>query len=89
MVEWGEELKIKAVVLDSPFQNFADIAQHIATSKLFIPSFIADMTLGSIKSAFSSILSRGVGEKYNPFYINFKQPITLSMPVVLLYSPDD
>lgn len=35
-----EESLIKAVILDSPFHNFRDIAKEIATNKLSVPNFI-------------------------------------------------
>lgn len=31
---------VKAVILDSPFHNFRDIAKEIATNKLSVPNFI-------------------------------------------------
>ncbi len=39
---------VKAIVLDSPFHNFKDIAKEIAINRLNIPSIIADVALSYV-----------------------------------------
>ena len=36
---------VKAIVLDSPFHNFKDIAREIATRKMNLPNFLLDIGL--------------------------------------------
>ena len=62
---------MKAIVLDSPFHNFKDIAREIATRKMGLPNFLLDIGLNYVNEEFSKILSESIGEKYNPFKINF------------------
>jgi hypothetical protein len=82
----SEELMVKAIVLDSPFHNFRDIAKEIALKKLAVPQFILDIALNYVEEAFSRILSEKIGEKYNPFGINFNKDIKLKIPIILVYS---
>lgn len=64
---------IKAIVLDSPFHNFRDVVREKAIKNFSVPSFLADTVVGYIESAFSRILANKIGEKYNPFHINFNK----------------
>jgi hypothetical protein len=43
-----EKPMVKAIVLDSPFHNFKDIAKEIAINRLNIPSLIADVALSYV-----------------------------------------
>jgi hypothetical protein len=40
---------VKAIVLDSPFQNFKDIAKEIATRKMNLPHFLLDIGLNYVE----------------------------------------
>lgn len=81
-----EDSLIKGVILDSPFHNFRDIAKEIATNKLSIPNFIVEVALSYVESSFKRILESKIGEKYNPFNINFDKDIHLNIPIIFLYS---
>jgi hypothetical protein len=70
-IQADDESLVKAIILDSPFHNFRDIAKEIATNKLSIPNFIVEVALNYVESSFSRILTDKIGEKYNPFQINF------------------
>lgn len=80
---------VKAIVLDSPFHNFRDIAKEIATKKLGIPNFILDIALNYVQEAFTRLLADTIGEKYNPFGINFSKEIRLTIPILFLHSEKD
>lgn len=80
---------VKAIVLDSPFHNFRDIAKEIATKKLGIPNFILDIALNYVQEAFTRLLADTIGEKYNPFGINFSKEIKLTIPILFLHSEKD
>jgi hypothetical protein len=47
-VSGKSESLIKAIILDSPFHNFRDIAKEIATNKLSIPTFIVEVALNYV-----------------------------------------
>jgi pimeloyl-ACP methyl ester carboxylesterase len=80
---------VKAIVLDSPFHNFRDVAKETAMSNFSIPSFLADAAVNYMESSFSRILAQRIGDQYNPFLINFTQEINLSIPIIMLYSEKD
>jgi hypothetical protein len=80
---------VKAIVLDSPFHNFRDIAKEIATKKMAIPRFILDIALNYVEESFSRILKDSIGEKYNPFGIAFNKEIKLKIPILFIYSEKD
>lgn len=87
--QFQEQGMVKAIVLDSPFHNYRDIAKEIATKRLHIPTFIAEVALDYVEESFSRILGPTVGAHFNPFLINFDKPIRLTIPTVFLYSEQD
>ncbi len=86
--ESGEEV-VKAIVLDSPFQNFRDVVKEKATCSFSLPSFLADTAADYIESSFNRILAGKIGQQYNPFLINFTQDISLPIPIIMVYSEKD
>ena len=69
---WGDENPlIKAIVLDSPFHNFKDIAKEIAIRKMNLPHFLLDIGLSYVEESFDKMLKESIGVKYNPFKIHF------------------
>lgn len=84
-----EEIVIHALVLDSPFFKFSEIAKEIAQKKFMVPSFLLDMALGYVEESFKKILTQSIGERYNPFLINFDQRIKINIPAIFVYSETD
>jgi hypothetical protein len=70
---WTRPSLVKAIVLDSPFHNFKDIAREIASKKMGLPHFILDVALSYVEESFGRLLEGSIGAKYNPFNINFKE----------------
>ena len=80
---------MRAIVLDSPFHNFRDVVKEKATNDFSLPSFLADTAADYMEASFGRILAGRIGEDYNPFKINFTQDISLSMPIIMVYSERD
>ena len=51
-----DESLVVAVVLDSPFHNYRDIAREIAVKKLSVPGFLTDIALNYVEESFGRIL---------------------------------
>ena len=43
---------VKAIVLDSPFHNYKDIAKEIAIRKMNLPHFLLDIGLSYVEESF-------------------------------------
>ena len=59
--ENNEVSPVQALVLDSPFSTFREIAKTVAARKFSLPGFIVELGLDYIKDAFQKQLSVGVG----------------------------
>lgn len=54
-----------------------------------LPNFILDVALNYVEDSFGRLIGPSLGDKYNPFNINFNEEIKISIPILMLHSEKD